>query len=109
MVSIILNSVQATQFFKTRRIANIKDIRAVDTDMMLVFTNGDNIVLKDGALMAVVEPELMFTFIDGTLKLGQFFQQIEKIEKYLPSVCDDVLNCMTYFGTHADLNDWKVI
>lgn len=109
MASIILNLVQATQFFKTRRIANIKDIRAVDTDMMLVFTNGDSIVLKDGALMAVVEPELMFTFIDGTLKLGQFFQQIEEIERHSPLVCDDVLTCMTYLSSHAEWKGWEVI
>jgi hypothetical protein len=71
---------QAKEFLRFVRIADVKDIRAVDTDLLLVLKTGERIVLTDGVLLSVTQPELLLTFRDGTLRLEQIFQQIEKIE-----------------------------
>lgn len=94
MVTKTLNSDQAVEFFRGVRIANIKDIRTVDTDLILTLQNGDVLILSDGALLSLMHPELIFVFKDGTLRLEQLFQQIEKIDLHTPNFCESAVNCV---------------
>jgi len=62
------------------RIADVRDIRVLDTDLLLVLKTGERIVLTDGALLSVMRPDLVFVFKDGSLRLEQIFQQVDGIE-----------------------------
>ena len=94
MATTTLNSNQAVEFLRDVRIANIKDIRTVDTDLILKLQNGDVLILSDGALLALMHPDLIFIFKDGTLRLEQLFQQIEKIDFHAPNACESAVNCI---------------
>lgn len=94
MTATTLNSNQAVEFLRDVRIANIKDIRTVDTDLIMTLQNGDVLILTDGALLSLLHPDLTFVFKDGTLRLEQLFQQIEKIDLHTPDTCDGSVSCI---------------
>jgi hypothetical protein len=74
-----MNLQKALQAFAQMRIQDIKDIRSVDTDLLLVFQSGPHIIWREGALTALQQPEMVLLFKDGTLKAEQLFKQIEMI------------------------------
>ncbi len=84
-----VNLQQALQVFERARIQDIRDIRSVDTDLLLVFKSGQQVMWRDGALTALQKPEMVLLFRDGTLKAEQLFKQIETIHIKEPSVEDD--------------------
>ncbi|MGY0196162.1 beta strand repeat-containing protein [Leptothrix sp. BB-4] len=76
------NAVQikdASELLKKLSIQNIRDIRALDVDMLLVMANGDRVILSGGAVAALTQPELLLQFSDGRLTLGQLFGKIDEI------------------------------
>lgn len=77
---LVVNQEQALLVFEQARIANIRDIRTVDTDLLLVMRNGQKIVWQGGALSALQNPDLLLVFKDGTLRAELLFKQIEMIE-----------------------------
>lgn len=82
---LVVNQEQALQVFEQARIANIRDIRTVDTDLLLVMRNGQKIVWQGGALSALQNPDLLLVFKDGTLRAELLFKQIEMIELNEPT------------------------
>lgn len=84
-----LNLQQALQVFTQVRIQDIRDIRSVDTDLLLVLQTGQRIVWREGSLTVLQKPELVLLFKDGTLKAEQLFKQIELIHLNDPKVEDD--------------------
>ena len=84
-----VNLQEALQVFSRVRMQDIRDIRSVDTDLLLVFKGGQQIVWHEGALTVLQKPELVLLFRDGTLKAEQLFKQIEMIHIKEPSVEED--------------------
>lgn len=78
--TLTVNLQQVLQIFLQMRMQDIRDIRSIDTDLLLVFRNGIQIVWKEGTLAVLSNPELTLEFLDGTLKASLLFKQIEKIE-----------------------------
>lgn len=78
------------------RILDIKDIRSVDVDMLIYLQNGQQIVLENGALLALTKPELKLVFNDGTLKMEQLFNQIDQFHLTSPKQCDSEQMCVVF-------------
>ena len=74
-----INISEASKVLKHIDIKNVKDIRALDVDLLIVLTNGDQIILSGGAVQALAQPDLPIEFANGALPLGKLFQQIEQI------------------------------
>lgn len=87
-----LNGLQAMQAFAQLRMQDIRDIRSVDTDLLLVMRNGQQIVWQQGALTVLQKPELVLLFKDGTLRAEQLFKQIETIEINEPKEQEQLMN-----------------
>lgn len=80
MTVTVLKLSDADTYLKNISIKNIKDVRALDVDLMLVLRNGDTIIISNGAVSAMSAPESSLQFADGKLPLASVFQQIEKID-----------------------------
>ena len=97
-----VNLQEALQVFARVRMQDIRDIRSVDTDLLLVFKGGQQIVWREGALTVLQKPELVLLFRDGTLKAEQLFKQIEMIHIREPKIEDDSFFEGTNWVHHAD-------
>jgi hypothetical protein len=75
-----LTARDAAQGLKNISIKSIKDIRALDVDLLIVLTNGDRIIVSGGAVAALTTPNLPVEFAEGALTLGGLFQQIDQIQ-----------------------------
>jgi hypothetical protein len=84
-----VNFQQALQVFAHARIQDIRDIRSVDVDLLLVFKGGQQVMWREGALTVLQKPDLVLLFRDGTLRAEQLFKQIEMIHLSDPKVEDD--------------------
>lgn len=80
MTVTVLKLSDADTYLKNISIKNIKDVRALDVDLMLVLRNGDSIIISNGAVSAMSAPESSLQFADGKLPLASVFQQIDKID-----------------------------
>ncbi|RZS52894.1 Ig-like domain-containing protein, partial [Sphaerotilus mobilis] len=69
----------AADLFKKLSIKNIRDIRALDVDLLIVMANGERIIVSGGAVQALTQPDWPMVFADGTVTLAQLFQKIEEI------------------------------
>ena len=98
-----VNLQEALQVFARVRMQDIRDIRSVDTDLLLVFKGGQQIVWREGALTVLQKPELVLLFRDGTLKAEQLFKQIEMIHISEPKIEDDSFFDAAHWGYHADV------
>ena len=97
-----VNLQEALQVFARVRMQDIRDIRSVDTDLLLVFKGGQQIVWHEGALTVLQKPELVLLFRDGTLKAEQLFKQIEMIHLNDPKVEDDSWFDAAHWVHYAD-------
>jgi len=114
-----LNLQQALQVFERVRIEDIRDIRTVDTDLLLVFKSGQQIVWREGALTVLQKPDLVLLFRDGTLKAEQLFKQIEMIHISEPKVEEGSFfeganwmhhaDAVVYLGGTHNENKWIVL
>lgn len=77
---ITVDSFNAAVLLKKLRIEDLRDIRTVDTDLLLVFSHGLEVIWIDGALGALQTPDLILIFRDGTLTFEQLFKQIDLVE-----------------------------
>ena len=80
MTVTVLKLSDADAYLKNISIRSIKDVRALDVDLMLVLVNGDRIIISSGAVSAMSAPESSLQFADGQLPLASVFQQIDKID-----------------------------
>ncbi|WP_343649479.1 hypothetical protein [Herbaspirillum sp.] len=80
MTITVLKQSEADAYLKNISIKAIKDVRALDVDLMLVLVNGDRIIINNGAVNALSSPEMALHFVDGQLPLASVFQQIDKID-----------------------------
>ncbi|MGC4243211.1 MAG: hypothetical protein QM686_13260, partial [Herbaspirillum sp.] len=80
MTVTVLKLSDADAYLKNISIRSIKDVRALDVDLMLVLVNGDRIIISSGAVSAMSAPESSRQFADGQLPLASVFQQIDKID-----------------------------
>ncbi|WP_406851118.1 hypothetical protein ABEB33_05160 [Herbaspirillum huttiense] len=80
MTVTVLKLSDADAYLKNISIKSIKDVRALDVDLMLVLVNGDRIIISSGAVSAMSAPESSLQFADGQLPLASVFQQIDKID-----------------------------
>lgn len=71
---------ESEAFLKSISIRTIKDVRALDLDLLLVLNNGDRIIITGGAMHALNAPEMALQFADGQLPLARMFEQIERID-----------------------------
>jgi len=79
MTTTVLKLSESSSFLKTISLKTIKDVRALDVDLLLVLTNGDQILISGGAMHALNSPDLALQFSDGQLPLARVFEQIERI------------------------------
>ena len=79
-----VNLQQALHVFERMRMQDIRDIRSVDTDLLLVLRSGQQILWQEGSLTILQRPEMTLIFKDGTLRAEQLFKQIETIDIYEP-------------------------
>lgn len=79
MTTTVLKLSEAAQFFMKVSIRSIKDVRALDVDLLIVLANGERIILSGGAMQALSAPDTQLHFADGQLQLGRMFQQIDQI------------------------------
>lgn len=78
--TLTVNLQQALQVFERLRMQDIRDIRSVDTDLLLVLRSGQQILWQEGSLTVLQRPEMTLLFKDGTLRAEQLFKQIETID-----------------------------
>ena len=78
--TVIKHHSEANEQLKKISIRSIKDVRALDVDLMLVLVNGDRIIINNGALDAMGSPDMALQFADGQLPLARVFQQIDQID-----------------------------
>ncbi|MFS2114240.1 hypothetical protein, partial [Herbaspirillum frisingense] len=78
--TVIKHHSDANDYLKKISIRSIKDVRALDVDLMLVLVNGDRIIINNGALDAMGSPDMALQFADGQLPLARVFQQIDQID-----------------------------
>ncbi|MET3073337.1 hypothetical protein [Herbaspirillum seropedicae] len=79
MTTTVLKLSESSAFLKTISLKSIKDVRALDVDLLLVLTNGDQILISGGAMHALNSPDMALQFSDGQLPLARVFEQIERI------------------------------
>lgn len=79
MTTTVLKLAELGQFLKKISIRDIKDVRALDVDLLIVLANGDSIIISGGAMQALNAPETPLQFADGQLQMGRMFQQIDQI------------------------------
>ncbi|WP_433693573.1 hypothetical protein [Herbaspirillum seropedicae] len=79
MTTTVLKLSESSAFLKTVSIKSIKDVRALDVDLLLVLINGDQILISGGAMHALNSPDMALQFSDGQLPLARVFEQIERI------------------------------
>ncbi|MDR9834753.1 beta strand repeat-containing protein [Herbaspirillum huttiense] len=79
MTTTVLKLSEAAEFLKKISIRTIKDVRAMDVDLLFVFANGERIIISGGAMQALSAPDTQLQFADGQLQLGRVFQQIDRI------------------------------
>lgn len=80
MNTTVLKFSESDAFLKSISIKTIKDVRALDVDLLLILVNGDRIIISNGAMQALNAPDMALQFSDGQLPLARVFQQIERIE-----------------------------
>lgn len=80
MNTTVLKLSESDAFLRTVSIRTIKDVRALDVDLLLILTNGDRIVISGGAMQALNAPDMTLQFSDGQLPLARVFQQIDHID-----------------------------
>ncbi|WP_139347030.1 hypothetical protein [Herbaspirillum sp. VT-16-41] len=59
--------------------SSVKEVSAIDLDLVLVLDNGDKIIISRGAVTAMNSPQLQLAFADGTVALGEVFEQLNQI------------------------------
>lgn len=79
MTTTVLKLSESSAFLKAISLKSIKDVRALDVDLLLVLTNGDQILISGGAMHALNSPDMALQFSDGQLPLARVFEQIERI------------------------------
>lgn len=75
-----LDIAQAGTALRKIPIESIKDVRSLGIDLLLVFGSGGQILLREGALEALVHPQRRLQFSDGVLTLQQIFTQSERFD-----------------------------
>ena len=55
--------------------SEIASIRVVDTDLVVILKNGQRLNIRDGAMRAMLEPELRIAFSDGELRASDMLKQ----------------------------------
>ncbi|HZG22705.1 MAG TPA: hypothetical protein VE092_22065 [Herbaspirillum sp.] len=70
-------------------IETIKDVRSLGIDLLLVLRSGGQILLREGALDALVNPNRRLEFSDGVLTLQQIFMQSEQFDFFNSGSCAD--------------------
>ncbi|MFJ3057614.1 hypothetical protein [Herbaspirillum sp. NPDC087042] len=75
-----LDLAQAGTALRKIPIESIKDVRSLGIDLLLVLRSGGQILLREGALDALVHPERSLEFSDGVLTLQQIFMQSERFD-----------------------------
>ena len=79
MNTTVLKLSESDAFLRNISIRTIKDVRALDVDLLLILVNGDRIVISSGAMQALNAPDMTLQFSDGQLPLARVFEQIERI------------------------------
>ncbi|MFJ3056371.1 hypothetical protein [Herbaspirillum sp. NPDC087042] len=67
MNTIVLKLSESDAFLKNISIRTIKDVRALDVDLLLILTNGEHIVISGGAMQALSTPDMVLQFADPTV------------------------------------------
>ncbi|RAM64812.1 hypothetical protein [Herbaspirillum rubrisubalbicans] len=75
-----LDVTQAGTALRKIPIETIKDVRSLGIDLLLVLRSGGQILLREGALDALVNPNRRLEFSDGVLTLQQIFMQSEQFD-----------------------------
>ncbi|MBW9335266.1 hypothetical protein FEE59_17290 [Herbaspirillum sp. RU 5E] len=75
-----LDVTQAGTALRKIPIETIRDVRSLGIDLLLVLRSGGQILLREGALDALVNPERRLEFSDGVLTLQQIFMQSEQFD-----------------------------
>jgi len=65
MNTTVLKLSESDAFLRNISIRTIKDVRALDVDLLLILTNGDRIVISSGAMQALNAPDMTLQFSDG--------------------------------------------
>ena len=68
-----LDVMQAGTALRKIPIETIQDVRSLGIDLLLVLRSGGQILLREGALDALVNPDRRLQFSDGVLTLQQIF------------------------------------
>ncbi|EIJ48137.1 hypothetical protein GWL_23790 [Herbaspirillum sp. GW103] len=75
-----LDVTQAGTALRKISIETISDVRSLGIDLLLVLRSGGQILLREGALDALVNPNRRLEFSDGVLTLQQIFMQSEQFD-----------------------------
>ena len=75
-----LDLAQAATALRKVPIESIRDVRSLGIDLLLVLRSGGQILLREGALDALVHPNRSLEFSDGVLTLQQIFMQSERFD-----------------------------
>jgi len=79
MATITVTSAEIASTLQKLSLRQVKDVRAIDVDLLIELSNGDRVIVSGGAVMALTQPDLVLQFADGALPIQRLFQQIEQI------------------------------
>ena len=57
------------------RASDIQSVRVIDTDLVITTREGKRVVIRDGALRAMLEPQFVVSFADGEMSGATLFHQ----------------------------------
>ena len=57
------------------RASDIQSVRVIDTDLVITTREGKRVVIRDGALRAMLEPQFVVSFADGDMSGATLFHQ----------------------------------
>jgi hypothetical protein len=63
--------------FKAQDIASV---RVRDTDLIIVLKNGQSVTLRDGAMRAMIDPELRIDMADGEIRASDLLKQVGSVK-----------------------------
>jgi len=60
--------------------SEIASIRVVDTDLVVILKTGQRLNIRDGAMRAMLDPDLRITFLDGELCASDMLKQVGDVQ-----------------------------
>ena len=60
--------------------AEIASVRVLDTDLIVILKSGKRVTIRDGAMRAMIDPNLRIAFADGEIRAADLLKQVGSVQ-----------------------------